>query len=344
MIKITFGVIALNALPLLEYNLRALYPFAHQIIVVEGATRAAVSLSRPDGHSRDGTLEMLLKIKNEIDGDEKIKVVSATEEGYTDGFWPEKDEMSRAYAKRATGNWLWQVDSDEFYREEDIRSLAERLETDPTITTVSFPYTEFFGGFSSTITGVWHLYDHPRFHRLFQWKKGYVYKTHRPPTVVDQDGIDLRLKNWLRNPRNGRRPIFLYHYSYVFPRQAQQKVGYYSNVEWTDAFQHNYRWMQEEYFGLRHPMFLGERGWPNLQWLEDYSGAHPAAIRQLQIDLAAGKIREPVRSILDIEYLVHSPIYIVQRAIARVFLLFYWPIRLAWKRLRVLLVSKTGVI
>ena len=56
MTKITFGIIALNAQPFLEANLKALYPFAHQIIVVEGATKPAISLATPDGHSQDNTL------------------------------------------------------------------------------------------------------------------------------------------------------------------------------------------------------------------------------------------------------------------------------------------------
>ena len=34
--SITFGMIVLNGEPFVRYNLRALYPFAHQIIVVEG--------------------------------------------------------------------------------------------------------------------------------------------------------------------------------------------------------------------------------------------------------------------------------------------------------------------
>jgi hypothetical protein len=33
---ISFGMIVLNGEPFLRYNLRVLYPFAHQIIVVEG--------------------------------------------------------------------------------------------------------------------------------------------------------------------------------------------------------------------------------------------------------------------------------------------------------------------
>ena len=47
----------------------------------------------------------------------KITIITAEDEGYPDGFWPgEKLEQSQAYAKRATGNYLWQVDIDEFYK------------------------------------------------------------------------------------------------------------------------------------------------------------------------------------------------------------------------------------
>ncbi|MFC1960142.1 hypothetical protein ACFLYO_05490 [Chloroflexota bacterium] len=33
--RISFGMIVLNGLPFVSYNLRALYPFAHRIIAVE---------------------------------------------------------------------------------------------------------------------------------------------------------------------------------------------------------------------------------------------------------------------------------------------------------------------
>ena len=39
--RITFGIIVLNGEPFVRYNLRAIYPFAHQIIVAEGASKKA---------------------------------------------------------------------------------------------------------------------------------------------------------------------------------------------------------------------------------------------------------------------------------------------------------------
>lgn len=334
MIQITFGIIALNAQPFLERNLRALYPFAHQIIVVEGATKAAKSLARSDGHSSDGTLEMLQQFRKVSDPDQKLLVVSARDEGYADGFWPEKNEMSQAYAKRITGNWLWQVDSDEFYLENDMSIVIQMLENHPELASISFPYREFFGGFNSVLNGVWHLYVQSRAHRLFRWGPGYQYKNHRPPTVLDEKGVDLRDKEWEMSPKNNGKLIYLFHYSYVLPKQAEQKVGYYSNVEWTDVFRGNQDWMQRSFLSLQNPMFLGEHGWPNLQWLERFTGEHPRAIQELRQDLLSGEVTERLRSDSDIEQLLDSKVYSVEKWLARLFLAAYWPFRTLWKRIR----------
>lgn len=334
MARITFGIIALNAQPLLEYNLRAIYPFAHQIIVVEGAVRVATSLATSDGHSTDTTIEMLRGFIAREDPENKLKVVFAKDEGFENGFWPEKDAMSQAYAKRATGDWLWQVDSDEFFLEKDLRAIVAILEKDKTLNGISFPFFEFWGGFDYVANGPWYKYQFNRIPRVFRWGKGFTYSAHRPPTVLDGDGKDLKQGRWISDPKNGNDRIFVYHYSYVFPKQAQQKVGYYSHAEWTDVFRENQRWLQQNYFGLKKPMFLGEKGWPNLQWLERFSGDHPATIGALRRDISGGKIKEPMRPVQDMERLLNSPYYSLQKYLARIFLSIYWPIRSVWKRTR----------
>lgn len=328
---ISFGIIALNAQPLLEYNLRALYPFAHQLLIVEGATRAAKSLARDDGHSADGTWEMLRRFQETEDPGNKTQIVTAGDEGYIDGFWPEKDEMSRAYAKRVTGDWLWQIDADEFYKEDDIGAITTTLEDDPNIGTISFPYYEFFGGFDYVITGKWHLAEYTKVHRLFRWKKGYRYVSHRPATVVDEMGLDLRQGKWIETPRNGTSLVHMFHYSYVFPKQARQKVGYYSNVDWTQAFRQNQQWLEDSYFGLKSPLFLSERGKPIFQWLERYRSGHPEIIVQLRKDIDSGKVEEPMRATRDIEKLLNQPLYWLVTRILRILMPPFWKLRL-WVR------------
>ncbi|UYN88679.1 MAG: glycosyltransferase family 2 protein [Anaerolineales bacterium] len=332
MAKVTFGMLALNAMPFLEYNLRALYPFAHQIIVVEGAARAASALAGPDGHSTDGTLEMLQQFKEQHDPQNKLIVISAADAGFADGFWPEKDEMAQTFAARATGDWLWQVDSDEFYLEGDLVALLATLSESPKISGISFPYFEFFGSFESYITGEWHLYQYPKVPRVFQWRPGYRYASHRPATVVNEHGHDLRSLNWLDAPAPSGRPMVMHHYSYVFPKQAEQKVGYYSNVNWSEAFKANKKWKEEQFERLRSPMRLGELG--GLQWLERFEGQHPAAIEALREDIRQGRVQIEQRPADDIERLLSSPVYRLQTGLARLFLWVYWPIRVAWKSVR----------
>lgn len=327
MIKISFGIIALNAQPFLVHNLRALYPFAHQIIVVQGATRAAASLATPEGHSTDDTLQALSRFQSHEDPEGKVQVLQAKDEGFADGFWPEKDQMSQAYAKRATGEWLWQVDSDEFYLTGDMQKVIGLLEGPEPVSGISFPFYEFWGGFDYVTTGKWYLQEFTSVPRVFRWGRGYTYQSHRPPTVLDETGKDISEQNWLSGREMRRLGIYMYHYSYVLPKQAQQKVGYYSHVSWTDSFRHNARWYARSYQNLRSPLFLGERGWPILQWLERYGGPHPQQIQHLRADLEAQKISEPLRPNADIEKLLNSPLYLLATKLLRLVMLPYWRLR-----------------
>jgi len=152
--QISFGIIVLNGCPFIRYNLRALYPFAHQIIVVEGAAPAAACISDSNGHSSDGTLDIIRNFKAEEDPENKLNIVTAEDEGYPNGFWPgEKNQQSQAYAKRATGNYLWQVDADEFYQPEDMKAIIKMLNISPEITAVSFPQLTFWGGVTAGTLG-----------------------------------------------------------------------------------------------------------------------------------------------------------------------------------------------
>src|SRR5271154_2512624 len=112
-IKISFGIIVLNGMPFVPYCLRQLYPYAHEIIIVEGASVHAANNATPDGHSTDGTLESLLLFKKNEDPKNIIRIITK------DGFWNEKLEQSQAYTQVMTGNYLWQIDIDEFYKKKD---------------------------------------------------------------------------------------------------------------------------------------------------------------------------------------------------------------------------------
>lgn len=285
-IKITFGIIVLNGMPFIRYNIRALYPFAHEIIVVEGAAPSAKYFARENGHSKDNTLNKLRRFQIEEDFEKKIIIVTAEDEGYSNGFWPEKDEMSQAYAKRATGNYLWQIDSDEFYLEEDMKAVISMLANDPKIKTVSFPMLTFWGSPNYRVNG--YFLDMFMVHRIFAWGPGFQYLSHRPVTILDNQQRDLRTLKWVSPAEMRAKGIFMYHYELVFTKQVEEKCSYYAGAQWTTALQKANKWFNECYLIINHP-FRVHMMYNYISWLEKYNGKHPSQVAEMSKRVCKGE-------------------------------------------------------
>jgi hypothetical protein len=306
--RVTFGIIVLNGEPFTRYCLRSLYPFAHQIVVVEGGHEGARAACTSDGHSLDDTLAVLRRFKEEEDPLEKIEIVTR------DGFWPQKDELgrdrthqSRAYAARATGDYLWQVDIDEFYRPQDMHFVLSMLSADPQIAAVSFNVRPFWGGLDYQIDGwKWRRGDQT-FHRLFKWRDGYRYQTHEPPTVLDERGQDLRQLKWVSGKAMARQGVHLYHYCHVFPSQVMQKTRVY-NLEKPEECADILDWAENSYFRLGHPFHVERHYWAP-SWLKRYHGDHPPEAMRMMSDVRAGLVSEELRRTDDVDRLVGSRWY-----------------------------------
>src|SRR5665213_2712069 len=303
--KITFGIIVLNGEPFTRYCLRSIYPYAHEIIVVEGGHEDARSVCTLDGHSIDGTLESLYKFKAEEDTANKLTII------VRDGFWPKKDEFgndrtlqSRAYAERATGDYLWQIDIDEFYKEEDMKKIIQMLQNEPDITAVSFPTYTFWGDIKY-ISDSWILRRGAKYyHRLFKWSIGYKYLTHEPPTIIDESGNDLRKKHWVSGVKMLKKNIYMYHYSLLFPWQVEQKVKVYQN-EKPDSCSAITDWAEKNYFRLGNP-YRVHNLYRYPSWLEKFSGEHPKEVVNMMSDIRNGRINCKLRRTNDIESLLDS--------------------------------------
>jgi hypothetical protein len=63
---------------------------------------------------------------------------------------------------------------------------------------MTFRQITFWGGLRYRADGWYLRRGATYYHRLFKWGTGYSYATHRPPTVLDPDGHDLRDGNRLR--------------------------------------------------------------------------------------------------------------------------------------------------
>jgi hypothetical protein len=308
--RITFGMIVLNGEPFLRYNLRALYPFAHEIIVVEGACHGAASAATADGHSIDGTLDTLRDFQRHHDPENKVIVVTAEQDGHSNGFWPgEKHEQSQAYARRAKGDWLWQVDVDEFYKPADIETVVSRYLNSSEVATVSFRQIQFWGNIDTLVDGWYLRFELPEIHRIFRWAPGFEYVTHRPPTVTDRTGEDLREKGWIRGNELVAKGIYMYHYSSVFPSQVRRKSAYYSAASWAHLEQMN-SWYSEVFEALSKP-YRVHNVYQYPSWLERFRGSHPPVIIEMWKEECALTRPSPDTDYhrLAIERLLTSPRY-----------------------------------
>jgi hypothetical protein len=211
--KIAFGMIVFEGDYVLRQCLEQVYPFASQILISEGP----VSYWQKQGRktSTDRTNHILDVVP---DPENKITIVH--------GQFSEKDEQCKAYMKYINDDidYLWNLDSDEVYKTEDIKKIVSLLEqVKPT--SVGIRSCSFYGGFDHYLTGF--ELNKDNFLRIFRVVPGCNWATHRPPTIMYPYHIDkLHIdSNWLWDNLG----IQMYHYSYVFPRQVFTKVSYYKS-------------------------------------------------------------------------------------------------------------------
>lgn len=230
--KITFGMIVFNAesnLPdgMLEACIKNIYDIAHEIIIVEGATKAVThyfdgdtSKFTNDGKSTDNTVSIIRNIPDPLN---KINLIEST------GFWNGKTEMCNAWARIATGDYVWQIDSDEFYHPDDIKKLISYLEKERP-DAVYFNAFHFFGGIDYCIdersfpewgSGPWY-----RLFRNVPGKSRWI--SHEHP-IYECDGIICNHAKLVDQHKSSEIGIKMYHYSYVDYKQINFKTSFYKN-------------------------------------------------------------------------------------------------------------------
>jgi hypothetical protein len=236
--KISTGTLVFNVLStigekLFTAQLEQLYNLSDEIFITEGATKATsnhywdgdTSWITQDGHSTDKTIEF---IKDYPDPDKKITLITK------EGFWNGKTEMCNTWSERATGDYLWQIDSDEFYKEEDIIKIKYILENyNPT--TIHFYANHFFGGFDKVIDekGITWGNNIP-WMRIFKHTPGKSYwMSHEPPNYVSNGKIcnnDILVSR----EETLKWGIKMYHYSYVYKSQFEFKTKFYKQKEYME--------------------------------------------------------------------------------------------------------------
>ena len=186
--------------------------------------------------------------------------------------------------------------------------IYRMLSEDPGISCMAFRTRPFWGGFDYFTDGLRLRRGARDFYRLFAWGPGYAYMTHRPPTVVDRDGINVRKTRFISASRLARRGIYLYHYAFVFPFQVQAKLAYYGELG-PDLVERRRLWARN-YQQLSNPFFIDDTSVEGgASWLRRFRGGHPGAILELRSELERQGRQSLFRPTDDIERLVASPRY-----------------------------------
>lgn len=210
--KIAAGIIIFNSDFVLKQVLDSIYPYMNQILISEGCVKYWADKGFTT--STDKTNEILA---NYPDPDHKITVVHGT---YT-----EKTEQCNAYMQHVQHDtdYVWNIDADEVFKANDIEKIIELLEKEK-YTSVGFRSFSFYGGFDRYLTGFEQEHE---FLRIRKYYPGAMWANHRPPTIELPAG---EVKKHLSFETLAAMGIFMYHYSYVFPRQVYEKIQYYENA------------------------------------------------------------------------------------------------------------------
>lgn len=283
MLKIAFGMIVFEGDYVLKECLEQVYPFATQILIAEGPVKYWQDMGKKT--SEDRTNEILHSFP---DPENKIKIVH--------GQFSEKDEQCNAYIKylRDDIDYLWNLDSDEVYKTEDLHKTLEFLEKEKP-TSVGVRSKSFYGGFDHYLTGFELNTDN--FLRIFRVTKGSKWLTHRPPTIEYPIGANIIRKHINSDIFYKMTGVEMYHYSYVFPKQVKNKIEYYKAKVSLDKCIDNYYnfifvpWIhgnelekyeiEKKYLGVHEfkPEFRGDC------FTAEFSGIHPESIERNLRDL-----------------------------------------------------------
>ena len=318
-VKISFGMIVFNgrsimAPHLLEVCIEHVLPYAHEIIIVDGLVNAWKHMSEKVG-SDDGTIELIQKMQC---SNPKIKLIR------TDRNWVNKTEMCNAYAAVATGDYVWQLDSDEFYKDEDFERIIKILNTQHPFM-MSFKAEHFWGGWRSRISrSTEHLWgnDYP-WNRLFRHSPGRSrWLTHEPPVYEYEPGVVCNRQQNVISYDAGR----MWHFAYVTRSQVRYKCEAYNGIDYNQAW---LRWRLDQHAATiilgTHteelpegetlpaivekkcvPFYNPEHDKPLVSFIIAYSEADDVERRKKNLRLCIKNIRETYsgRPDLDIEIIV----------------------------------------
>lgn len=270
--KITTGTLLFNGstfMPsgMLKAQLDQLYYISDQIIIVEGATKSdktthyydgnAVPFT-PDGRSTDDCIQI---VKGYPDPENKITLIESK------GFWNGKTQMCNEWSKIARGDYIWQIDMDEFYFKKDIIRIKEILSKySPNI--VHFFANNFWGDFKHCIdeTSPYTWGNEAPWMRIFRHLPGSRWERHEPPTYLFPDGSRVNESKIIPREEMLRIGIKMFHYNYVTQEQINFKTQFY-HQDWTSRQYED--WKKDKNTLINNSKVV------------EYEGEHPEWVKEL---------------------------------------------------------------
>lgn len=219
--KIIQCIQAYNEKDFIWYTLRSIYDEVDEIRLVEGAVQNQPDCPS-DGHSTDGTLDIIHDFIKKEDPDKKVNLIQKK-----DGPWDSLEEMKQQFLNYAVkGEWNLINDADEIYQKSSIRLLRKCIDVHPIASEFIFNFLHFYGDWQHIAkpTNEWQ-FQHQRFYRVIP---GMKYISH--PVVTNPDGRCSFFDPLIQN-RRFVTPFYIYHYGYARPNMDEnlkQKQVYYN--------------------------------------------------------------------------------------------------------------------
>lgn len=232
-IKISYVMNVLNGEPFIKYQLKSIYKFAYEIIIVEGAYKKFRHAAKKF-RSTDKTIKI---IKNFYDPKNKIKLITKNE------YYEDRLEMCNEFMRFVSGDVIWQIDVDEFYNDKTHKIVNEFFSKDKQLDQISFKFYNYYKTLDWVINGYNEsLTDVIRVNRVV---KGMRWSNQRPPTLV------LKKKKIIpRKKINGTKMMndghIMHNLTMLFDKQVKNKFIYYSKKS-RAVFSGNDKWYHDSW-------------------------------------------------------------------------------------------------
>jgi glycosyltransferase involved in cell wall biosynthesis len=202
--KFTFALILYNEEKLIKPQLERLYDYAHDIIICEGLVGEC---KHAWSKERDNTVDI---IKSFPDPKNKIKLISKDD-------WPGKEHMVRAYWAKASGDYVWHIDADEFYTHRCMRRTIKHVEKTKELQYAHY-YQHYYYKYLNVIveeTG-----------KTFWYRPGRIHKCDKSYTLVHRPQCLYRSGNYahMRYIKEGKQ----HHYSMMDHDKTTSKLKFYT--------------------------------------------------------------------------------------------------------------------